>query len=122
MLLPSGIIREETTRSTKRTRFCAFCASCGLFLSSRFDPNPVAIQRDLTLRTKGTDRLAQILSVGDKQIVIDDPVPARQFLPQRHFGIVGGFRSDIAQPVRNPMHVRIDGNSMLPESKRNNDV
>src|SRR5215475_1322010 len=80
------------------------------------------VHRYLAIRTKWADRLAQVLSVGDKQIVIDDPVPARQFLPQRHFGIVGSLRSDIAQPVRNPMHVRIDGNSMLPESKRNNDV
>src|SRR5947199_5765102 len=86
------------------------------------DSDSPAVGCDLASGADRADGLAQILPVSDKQIIEGDPIPARQFPAQSHFRIFRGFGSDIAEPVRNAVHMRVDRNSRLTKAERNDDV
>ena len=86
------------------------------------DSDSPAVGCDLASGADRADGLAQILPVSDKQIIEPDPIPARQFPAQSHFRIFRGFGSDIAEPVRNAVHVRVDRNSRLTKAERHDDV
>src|SRR6266571_8631213 len=86
------------------------------------DSDSPAVPCDLASGAERADGLAQILPVSDKQIIEPDPIPARQFPAQSHFRIFRGFSSNVAEPVRNAVHVRVDRNSRLTKAERNDDV
>src|SRR5437870_13636017 len=70
------------------------------------DSDSPAVGCDLASGADRADGLAQILPVSDKQIIKPDPIPARQVPAQSHFRLFSGFGSDVADPVRNAVHVR----------------
>ena len=84
--------------------------------------NPLAVQRDLACRTVRADRLAEILSVGDQQIVKNNPILRREFSTQRHLRFLRRSRSDIPQPIRYSVHMRIHRDPGFLKTQRDNDV
>jgi hypothetical protein len=82
----------------------------------------LAVLSNFATGTEGTDRLAKILAIGDKQIVERYPIPARELLPKSHLGIFRRLCRNIAKPVRNSVHVRIDSNSSLSKAERDDNV
>ena len=74
-------IQKEPQEAQEAQSFVPFVLLVVSFLStSRFYSNAFAIFRDLASRTKRTDRLAEVLSIRDEQVIEDDPIAAGQFL------------------------------------------
>jgi len=91
-------------------------------LSALFHANPVAIARNLALRAKRADRLTQILSVHHEQIVINRPILFGELPPESHFGLIGSFRMHVSQTVGYPVHVSVDGDSLLIKRDGDDDI
>jgi hypothetical protein len=61
-------------------------------------------------------------SESNKDGVINDPVAARQFIPQGEFCLIGRFCFNVAQSIGNSVHMGIDTNGIFAISKRDNKV
>ena len=104
----------QTPRPPNRTR--------SLTLSAGRDAHTPAIHGNFAVRTKRTDRLAEILAVGHQQVIEDDPIPPWQFLSQGHLRFVWRFGLHVAKPIRNPMHMRVNCNSRFAERQCHDDI
>jgi hypothetical protein len=84
-----------------------------LTLSSTGNRNtcPIAEIRHPASRTARRNRVAVVLSKGDKQVIYLYPVFRRELLSQYFFGLIWSFCSNIAKSVEDSMHVRINTNS-----------
>src|SRR5579884_486669 len=78
------------------------------------DADLFTVGSELASAAKRGDRLADELPKRNKEIIVNDPVFFGEFLPKRPFALFGGFRLDIADPVRNAMDMGVDADSRLP--------
>ncbi len=83
-------------------------ALCGKRLSVPRYANLFAMLLYLTYRTFGGYRDADVLTVGNQQVVDRKPILGRKFFPQGKFGFVGGFGFDVSPSVGNTVDVGIN--------------
>ncbi len=88
----------------------------------RSTPTRLAIIADRASRTKRRDGSTDVLSPGDKQVVVFDPVFGRQFFSQRGLGLIRGLRAHVSESVAHPVHVGVHANSRLAKSQSNDQV
>ena len=83
---------------------------------------PIAITDERALAAQRRDRLTDMLSIGDQQVVEDDPVFAGKFLAEGLFGFVRAFRRHISPPIADPMHVNINTDTRLSIAHRDDQI
>ena len=91
-------------------------------LPAQGNSNPIAIHIYRALTAKRRNGLACLAAKSNHDGVINNPVATRQFFPQSEFGLLRCFCFHVAQPVGNPVHMRINTNSVFAVGKRNNKV
>ena len=75
--------------------------------------HPIAILGQKALGAQGRNWLADVLPIGNEQIVEDDPILAGKFLAQGLFGLIRGLGRHIPPSIGDPMHMNIDTDARL---------
>ena len=91
-------------------------------LAAESNANSLAILIYRALAAKGRNGFACLLAESNQDGVINDPVAARQFIPQGEFCLIGRFCFNVVQPVGNPVHMGINTNRIFAVSKRDNKI
>ena len=86
------------------------------------DADSAAEGGDGAERAAGRDRHADVLPEGDEEVVVADPVAARQLPPERHLGLFGVPGLHVAQPIRDPVHVGVHTDAGLAVAHRHDQV
>src|SRR5438445_505025 len=77
---------------------------------------------DRARRAARREGRADVLAEGHQQVVVTDPEPPRQPPAQRHLGLLRVARANIAEPVADPVHVRVHADAGLVEAHRHHEV
>src|SRR5256885_13213787 len=107
--------------SSRRTTTSCSRATCRSSATPP-DAHPVAEPRHRAGRAAGRERLADVLSEGDQQVVELYPVPARELRAQRPLRALRGPGAYEAQAVRDAVHVRVDADAGKPEGEGDDQV
>src|SRR5262245_61232224 len=83
----TGATRARDGWKTSPTSLPTCCSGCGLS-SASLHSDAFTEWRDSALRAERADRFAQVLTIGDEQVVKDDPVFSRKLPTQRHFRFI----------------------------------
>jgi hypothetical protein len=118
---PRGVYRytlsgADLQRNTADERFST------AHLAAKSNANPVTIFIYRACTAQRRNGFACPAAKGNHDGVVNNPVATWQYFSQRKFRLVWSFCSDVAQPVGNSVHMGIDTNGVLAESKRNNKV
>ena len=82
----------------------------------------MAVFSELALAAEGRDWLAEVLPVGNKQIIEGDPMWCRQLPAQRLFSFLRCLRPHITPSVADPMYVNIHTDAGLAITDRHHQV
>src|SRR5262249_39688971 len=104
----------------RRGRSDAECARARSALRGHAD-SP-AERRDGAGGAARRDRHADVLAERDEKVVVPDPVAPRERRAQRHLGLLGVAGLHVAQPVRDPVHVRVDTDTGLAVPHRHDQI
>ena len=91
-------------------------------LAAESDSDTIAVFIYRAETAKRRNRLAGLPSKSNHDGVVNNPVAARQFVPQGKFRFVWCFCFDVAQPVGNSVYMGIDTNAVFAVSKRYNEI
>src|SRR5438552_12879276 len=86
------------------------------------DADSGAEGRDGAEGAAGGDRDANVLAEGDEEVAVADPVAPGELSAERHLGLFGAPGLHVAEPIRDPVHVRVDADSRLAVAHRHDEV